>query len=236
VGRQERLATLGTVAAGVAHEVRNPLGALQAIFPRLKATLRDAGGLDVRTEQALDVAVDSLGRIERVTRDLLDLSRVDREPTATWDANEAVAAAVRLLEARGVKARVEMSLGAVAPVFGRAAELSQIVLNVVDNAVKAAGPDGRVVVATRLEKGELHLTVTDDGPGIPPEVRARVFTPFFTTRVGGEGTGLGLAIARRIVQDHLGRIEVVCPPEGGTRIEVVLPAQSGEAVRAEARA
>jgi len=237
VGRQERLATLGTVAAGVAHEVRNPLGAMQAIFPRLRATLKEAERLDGRTDEALLVAQDSLGRIERVTRDLLDLARVDREPHARWDPNEAVAAAVRLLGARGAAAKVELALGPVAPVQGRPAELNQIVLNVIDNALKAAGAEGRVVVSTRIEGGELRLTVADDGPGIPPEVRARVFTPFFTTRVGGEGTGLGLAIARRIVQDHLGRIEVDCPPEGGTRIEVVLPTvPKGEVAYNEQRA
>lgn len=216
----------------MAHEVRNPLSAIQGILPRLTRTLEAAGKLDDRTAEVLGVVGDAIGRIERVTRDLIDLSRIDREQVGVWRPAEALEAAIRLLSARSDEpAQVILSAGIGAEVAGRPAELNQVILNVIDNALRAAGASGKVSVGSRIEAERCVIEVADSGPGIAPGVLPRIFDPFFTTRLGGEGTGLGLAIAKRIVNEHLGTIEVECPRDGGTLVRIALPIRTGHVVQ-----
>ena len=229
VGQRERLAMLGVVSAGVAHEVRNPLTAIQAILPGVRRALAGAGQLDERTGQALEVVQDAVGRIERVTRDLLDLSRVDRDGARAWQPDAGIASALRLLRAGPRElCAVEFAPGADATVLGRPAELNQVIVNVLDNAFRAAGSTGHVRVTTRVEGGRCLIDVVDDGPGIPAAVLPRIFDPFFTTRMGGEGTGLGLSIAKKIVSDHLGTIVLDCPAGGGTHVTIGLPTERAQ--------
>jgi two-component system, NtrC family, sensor kinase len=186
--------------------------------------MQSASALDERSAAALGVVEDAVARIERVTRDLLDLSRIDRDQVHTWIPSDAIDSALRLLKARSSEgAEVAFSNGVSVTIEGRPAELNQMVLNVIDNALRAAGSRGKVEVALRLEQERCVIEVADTGPGIPREVLPRIFDPFFTTRLGGEGTGLGLSIVKRIVTDHLGTIDVRCPEQGGTVVTIGLP-------------
>jgi len=118
---------------------------------------------------------------------------------------------------------VEVSVADVPPFQARAGELEQVLINLVDNAVRAVGSRGTVRIALKAGESELELSVSDDGPGMSNAVRDRVFEPFFTTRAAGEGSGLGLAIVASIVRAHRGTITVESEPEHGARFLVRLP-------------
>jgi signal transduction histidine kinase len=105
------------------------------------------------------------------------------------------------------------------------AELNQVWMNLIDNAIDAVAVGGHIVVTARAEKNRVVVVIVDDGPGIPPEIQGRIFDPFFTTKGVGKGTGLGLDIVRRLVQRHEGEIEVDSRP-GRTEFRVILPAES----------
>jgi two-component system NtrC family sensor kinase len=139
-----------------------------------------------------------------------------------------VTSAVDLLTAQGTLRRsalaVEHAPGA-PPVAGDRTALEQVLVNLLLNAVDAAGPDGSITVATGPDAaGGVRLVVRDSGPGVPPDLAARIFEPFVTTKDPGRGTGLGLAVVQRIVEDHGGTVSVGPAPEGGAAFSVLLPA------------
>jgi signal transduction histidine kinase len=217
---RERLAGLGVLAASVAHEVRNPLTVILAGL-RLLAAGR---GLSP------DIAASMLEggeRIERLTADLLDLARVDHGPPVEYSPFEGLDRALRLFRA-GRRDGPELR-GAIDPALGRHAvrgrpgALSHAILNLLDNAVRAAGPDGVVELEAGARDDRLRIVVHDSGPGIAPEIRDSLFEPFVTTEPAGRGTGLGLSIVRGVVEQHGGDIEVDVGPHGGARFVLTLP-------------
>ena len=227
LAHQERLAALGVLAASVAHQVRNPLTALVSGLPAVRRKL--TGKADARTDEMLEVFIDCANRIERISVDLLDLSRVDREEEGTLQPGQGLLAAVRLLSARVPDdVEVETDVDEETALEGRAGDLNHVFLNLVDNAARAVGDRGRVRIRGRVEGGRYRITVEDSGPGIEPSVLPRLFDPFVTSRPAGEGTGLGLSIAREIVSAHGGTIDADASPTlGGARFTVVLPLPEG---------
>lgn len=222
LAHRERLATLGVVAASVAHQVRNPLTVLMSGLPAMQRRLE--GSLDAKTTELLDVMLGCAGRIERMTVDLLDLSRIDREEVGLVRPGEGLAAAVRLVSAGAPPGvTIDCEVDERATLAGRAGDLNHVFLNLVDNAVRAIGDAGRVRVRGAVEGAAYVVRVWDSGPGIPKAARASIFQPFFTTRPAGEGTGLGLSIARRVVEQHGGTIEIDDPEFGGAEFVVRLP-------------
>jgi signal transduction histidine kinase len=219
----EKLIQLGTLAAGLAHEVNNPATALLGILPRLRRELaRDASP---RTQEALATCEECAHRIVLLVQDLLNVGRPDREGAHAWDLNEGVEATVRLLRHRAPPGvHLSARLGRVPQVQARPAALNQVFLNLLDNALRAVGEAGSVVVETRARDGGVAVTVQDSGPGIPPHVQTRIFDPFFTTRQPGEGTGLGLHISMGVVRDHGGTLSVSSEPGAGALFTVWLPA------------
>ena len=203
-------------------------------MPKVADKLKEGSVLDPRTAGVLNVATEALARIGRVADDLLEMSSPDAERLRPWDPMEGIDATVRLLQARAnPMASIEVRPGPGASVHARPREINQVVMNLIDNAQRAAGPQGSVVVSTTVAEGCYVIEVSDDGPGIPPEVRPRVFEPFFTTRAGGEGFGLGLAIVKRIVDEHLGTVFVGDAVPRGSVFTVRLPL-SQETPRASA--
>jgi signal transduction histidine kinase len=159
---------------------------------------------------------------------------MDRAPRLQEiDLHEGIRSTLTMLghKLRGKNAVLRIDFDADLPrVTGRPAELNQVWMNLLDNAIDAIGDGGTVTVRTSGTTGRAVVTILDDGPGIPDEVKARIFEPFFTTKGVGEGTGLGLDVARRIVQRHGGDVAVASEP-GRTRFEVRLPPSEDVAER-----
>ena len=223
--RSEKLATVGRLAAGVAHEVGNPLGAVSGYAELARARLTPDGDPHIR--DALDRIAAAAGRIDRIVRDLLDFARPTALEVLPVGLGSAVDAAVRLaaVQSRFKGVEVEIHLPSdLPPVLSDERHLSQVVLNLLLNAGDAMQGKGRVVVGAMRRGGRVELTVSDTGPGIPAQDLSRIFDPFFTTKEPGQGSGLGLAICHSIVESMGGTIDASSPPGGGAAFVVRLRA------------
>jgi two-component system NtrC family sensor kinase len=226
VARTERLATVGTLAAGVAHEIGNPLAAVVGLVD----LIGDIEALDPEERaDAVERVRRELRRIDGIIRELLDFARAGDEKPGLLDAAEPVEAALRLCDhrARGRAHAVELVVAPDLPaVRANGNRVVQMVLNLLLNAIDAAGPDGRVRVAVGRDGDDVTIEVVDDGPGIEPHVLGRIFDPFFTTKAPGVGTGLGLAVVERLAAEAGGSVEVESSPGAGATFRVRLPAVS----------
>lgn len=228
----DRLRALGTATAGIAHEIRNPLGIILLQTEELQAAARSM--TDERTratvEQLAQDLRDEARRISRLTDDFLGLAR-DR-PTvgasASVDMNDCAQRTAHLF-AKGMPPNAELAFEAAdgsLPVAFEEGRLRQVLLNLLRNANEAIGTrQGRIVVRTARRKGEAVVEVVDNGPGMDAATLARVFDPFFTTRA--EGTGLGLSVSRSLVDAAGGRLEMESEPGKGTTARVALPVVAG---------
>jgi C4-dicarboxylate-specific signal transduction histidine kinase len=247
--QSEKLASIGMLAAGVAHEINNPasfvlanIEALAQLLRGLEEKLREVpavrklGGTELLFE-AMTIVQESkegMARIHRIVRDLHSFSRVDDDAGAGADVNAAVESALTMLrnELR-YRTTVERDLRARQLVRGTAARLGQVFLNLILNAAHAL-PEGevkrnRLRVRSFDEAGQVVVEVQDNGSGIAPEVMPRIFESFFTTKPSGLGTGLGLPISREIVRSLGGELAAESPSEGGALFRVRLPALEGAA-------
>ena len=219
--RAEKLASVGRLAAGVAHEVGNPLAAIGNYVEVLRRK-----GADPAIVEALE---RETGRIDAIVRSLLDYARPRAERHERVDVARLARSAVELLQRQGVLRDLALTvdLQAETPaVTGDRSALEQVLVNLVLNAADAAGAGGRVrIAASRSGAGEAVLVVADSGPGVAPEDASQLFDPFFTTKEPGRGTGLGLAIVARTIEDHGGRIAVGRAPEGGAAFTITLPVE-----------
>ncbi|HEY3592896.1 MAG TPA: ATP-binding protein, partial [Polyangiaceae bacterium] len=212
--RQEHLARLGAMSAVLAHEIRNPLASLKGNAQLLAEDLGSPRTL-IRVDRVVKAAI----RLEELTNDLLHFARsgaVHTAPTSPAGVLESAALTMAteriLLSLSGAPSSWKLDAG----------RMEQVLVNLLDNALKVT-PDGQQVLAeVRRSGSDLVYAVHDHGPGVPESERGRIFEPFHTTSV--RGTGLGLAVARRIVELHGGRIEVEDDPQGGAVFRVLIPA------------
>jgi two-component system NtrC family sensor kinase len=220
----EKMASVGRLAAGVAHEIGNPLSAILGLVE-----LVQSGGLSPEDEREfLRRVAKETERIHHIIRDLLDFARTEptAEASASCDLVEVVEDAVRLVgpqkDLRQVT--IERRVPEECPrVRGSAARLAQVVLNLLLNAADAIEGEGVIRLEVALEDEGVALRVDDTGPGIAPEVREHLFEPFVSTKPTGQGTGLGLAVCHTIVEQLGGSIEAGDAPDGGARFTVWLP-------------
>jgi PAS domain S-box-containing protein len=238
---QERLVTTGTLAAGVGHEINNPLTFIVTNIDFLLEVAGPAGSQptpawdDVR--QALRDAREGAERVRTIVRGLQALAREDSRPTPTSvvDAID-VSITIAAHEVRH-KATLTTALGSTPPVLADRSRLSQVIVNLVVNAAQAF-PTGdicknRIWVTSGVEPdGRVFIAVRDNGPGVPADLRGRIFNPFFTTKPSGVGTGLGLSISHNIVLALGGVLTLESSEGGGATFRVVLPAASGTATGA----
>jgi two-component system sensor kinase FixL len=216
---QNALARLGEMAAVIAHEVKNPLtavrGAVQVIGSRLPA-----GSKDVAITKEIVARLDALNGM---IQDLLMFARTPHPKLAPVDLGSILRIVADLLSADPAFTRVRVDVDdAGSPAHGDAELLKIVFQNLIINAAHAM--DGQGVVRTRVSEadGAITISIADEGPGIAPEIRERLFQPFQTTKA--RGTGLGLATAKRLVEAHAGTIGITCPPGGGTVVTIRIPA------------
>ncbi len=231
--QSEKMAAVGQLVSGVAHELNNPLtsiaGLSEFLLQRPEPSEKDRDHVQVIHEQA--------ERAARIVQDLLTFARKGPTEPTSIDLNEVTERAVSLIsyEVRLHKADLEMALVDKIPVVtGDRHEIQQVVLNLLTNAVHAVGdlpPEApRLIrVSTERKRGKVILRVADSGPGVSDELLPRLFDPFVTTKDPGKGTGLGLAISFRIIEGHGGTIEVESSRWGGALFVVSLPSASGRA-------
>ena len=231
LARSRRLATIGQLAAGVAHEINNPLAAVTTCA---EATLRDLRSAPETARLAeergwdyyLEEIVRQALRCKHITRGLLDLARRQRARREPVDLNHIVEHTARVFGERGREAGASVSV-TLDPEVGEVATdevmVRQVLDNLLSNALDAVGQGGAVEVTTALDGGRVCVEVRDDGPGIPPDVLPRVFDPFFTTKEPGRGTGLGLAISLTFAESIGGALTAESKPGAGTRFRLWLP-------------
>ena len=220
--RSEKLATVGRLAAGLAHEVGNPLGAVEGYVELARARLPPAPHPDL--VDALSRISTAAQRIDRTVRDLLDFARPATPALAHLDLGAVVDGSLRLasVQPRFRRVEVDVALAAGLPrVVAEEHQLSQVLLNLLLNAADAMKSGGHVRLEARREAdGSVVLAVEDSGPGIASADLPRVFDPFFTTKEPGEGTGLGLAISHRIMESFGGEIAARNGERGGAVFEL----------------
>jgi signal transduction histidine kinase len=218
----DRLATIGELAAGVAHELNEPLGAVLgfAQLARKHVGLPSPADEDVRKIEAAAL------QAREIVRKLMVFARQTPPRTAHVNLNRLVDDGLYLLEARCAEKRIEVErrLGEGLPdIVADPSQLKQVLVNLVVNAIQAMPDGGRLTIATRHRESRVILRIVDTGLGMTREVRQRIFLPFFTTKEIDEGTGLGLAVAHGIVSAHGGRIGVESQPGQGSCFEVEIP-------------
>jgi signal transduction histidine kinase len=219
----EKLAAIGTMTAGLSHEIRNPLNAagLQlSVLERRIEKLPEAERASLM--QPLSLVRDEIRRLDHMLEDFLQLSKPREHPAKPVDLSALVGRVLDLLEKdverRGVK--LVRQLLPVPMVSGDDGRLRQVVMNLALNALEAS-PKGTLTLSTSLHEANVELTVDDTGPGIPQALRERIFEPFFTTKA--QGSGLGLPIVHAIIAQHGGTLTVGDAPGGGARFTVRLP-------------
>ena len=233
--RTEKLASVGQLAAGVAHEIGNPLAAVLGYAEILRSEMTAAdGGVMTAAERldALDRVKAETQRIHRIIQDLLEYSRPTREEAQATEPLAILRSAEALLRPqarfRAVKVLAEPDPGPWPAVQVSAGRLRQVFVNLLLNAADAMEGKGTVTVGATTEEGTdgqptVRLLFQDEGPGISPELERKIFDPFFTTKSPGQGTGLGLSISRSIIESYHGTLELA-PGGKGATFQVTLPA------------
>ena len=221
---RERLARVGELSAGIAHTIRNPLHGLLNSVSHLR---KRVFGEDPEATEILDWMQEGLTRMETTTRRLLTLTRetpLVKRPVALAEVVEEALVLVSE-RVRGEGLTLEHDLAELPTIHLDLDRLGEVLVNLLDNAVYACGEHGTITVRTRAVDNGQVMEVEDTGPGIPQDIRDRVFHPFFTTKAIGEGSGLGLAIAWRVVKEHGGEVEVQSGEGRGALIRITLPIQ-----------
>jgi two-component system sensor histidine kinase HydH len=227
VRRSEKLAAVGELAAGLAHEIRNPLSSIRGFAQFFKHTLKD----HPREQEYAQTMVAEIDRINRVVTDLLSMARPKKLELELADVGALVKRVADLVktEAKSRNLFLEVFIQPdMNPVSVDASLITQALLNLLLNATHSVEPGSRVTVGTELKSGrQLSIWVEDDGPGIPINLQQKVFEPFYTTREAG--TGLGLAIVRSIAENHEGAVQLESPPPGldhGCRFTITIPVRA----------
>jgi two-component system NtrC family sensor kinase len=218
----EKLSSIGLLAAGVAHEVNTPLAVIssqaQVLFKQMPSD-------DQRTRTVEKIIKQSF-RASEIVNSLLKFSRVSDSEYAELDLNRLIRETVSLVEPmlRASKIILNTQLSSsVPPLYGNAGKLQQVFMNLIMNARDAMPRGGELTLATESENSSIHVEVSDNGLGIPPDHLSKIFDPFFTTKAKSRGTGLGLAVTYGIIREHSGKIGVESAVGKGTTFRLEFP-------------
>jgi signal transduction histidine kinase len=231
--QREKMASLGHVAAGIAHEIRNPLSGINIYLDAIRDNLRDADS-SAEVLQLVSDAQATSNKIESVIKRVLDFARPSDLKLRPTSILEAIQEALKLVAPAMRKAAIHLELDLaqdMPPVYGDLQLLEQVFLNLVSNAGMALSRvEGIRWIRIRsfARQGSVLIQIEDSGPGIPREMRDRVFDPFFTTE--SHGMGIGLGICKRIISDHRGEILIAESPLGGAQFNIVIPIEKRKRV------
>jgi len=231
MSRVERMASIGKLAAVVAHEINNPLAGILTYAKLLKKRESKAQTGDRENIEMFDLIESESRRCGEIVRNLMTFGRPSSMNYEPADLNSILDRCKRLvnhqLELKNIEVQLNLA-GDLAPVRCDPGQIEQVLLALVMNAIDAMPDGGRLTLGTRKAASgtDVQLEVRDDGVGMPPEILKNMFEPFFTTKERGRGLGLGLAISRQIVERHQGRIEVKSEPGRGTVFTITLPMQA----------
>ncbi len=217
----EKMMVLGTMAAGIAHEVGNPLASIS-----IRLSLLEEAGDEELIRESLGVFKDQISRITRIVHGVSSFARPDETEKTPCHINVPVSEALDILKLHRLSKVVTIStrLAPGLPEISAVKDhLVQVFLNLGLNALEAMPGGGGLTIRTYFEEGHIHVAFEDTGSGIPEDLRSRVFDTFFSTKRSGTGIGMGLGIANNIMKDHGGRLEVRDNPGGGTVLEAILP-------------
>ncbi|HXP45635.1 MAG TPA: ATP-binding protein, partial [Terriglobales bacterium] len=228
MSRAEHLATLGELATGLAHEIRNPLAGIAGVMDIIGRDLPETSP----AREVLGEVQQEILQIKRILSDLLETARPRPPDFRATDLNSTTERAVSLARQQTISRPIEIKLSRaheLPPVEHDAGQIQQVLLNLLLNAIQAIDDAGNIRVRVSSEDGFATVAISDTGRGIPPEHLANIFRPFFTTKK--RGTGLGLSLVSRIVEAHGGRVQVASTPGQGSQFMVWLPFHHAEAPR-----
>ncbi|TAN45158.1 MAG: sensor histidine kinase [Nitrospirae bacterium] len=222
LGQSEKMAAIGKLASGVAHEINNPLGGITVCFKNLMKTDMD----EATKQEHIEVVNDGLLRIKNIVEQLLNFSKMAVTEKSPADLNSLITRQLLLLNYYLSEKKIKV----VREFFEQMSvialdenKMGQVIMNIMINAIQAMDNGGVMTVRTRQNKDSCEIEVEDTGKGIPVDIMGNIFDPFFTTKTVGEGTGLGLSVSRGIVEQHGGIIEVESAVNVGTKFRIKLP-------------
>jgi len=219
-----RLATLGELSAGLAHEIRNPLASIRLVSDNLRDIMEECkdGG------EYLDILRKEVDRLNQVVEQYLSMARAQKTHHKDVDVNQAIRDMLLLVRQPALKQKVALDFkeGDIPLIEGEQVQLQQAFLNLALNAIQAMPDGGQLQIVTAVEQGCLQITFSDNGSGLADDDLERIFTPFYTTR--DKGTGLGLAITRRIIESHSGTIHALAAEPAGTTFSIQIPCEDSQ--------
>ncbi|MGB7566414.1 MAG: ATP-binding protein [Chitinivibrionales bacterium] len=233
--RSEKLATIGTMTAGIAHEMINPLSGISGTVANM-LQVPEKYGLNQKGVQRVSTLMDATARATMIMKDLLHLSRKEEGTSVLTEINTIIKKAVNAVQLKGLSsAEYKLLLEKTLPkVLCDPVKIEQVIINMVTNAVQSITEkkerlafegkehNGMIIISTQPVDETVHIDIIDNGMGISEDIKGKIFDPFFTTRAPGEGTGLGLSVCHRIIEEHNGRI-VVESNNGLTTFTIIMP-------------
>lgn len=216
----EKLEMVGQLAAGIAHEIRNPLTSVKGFLQ-----LMQAAPDKIENRDYIEIMLEEVNRIEQITNEFLSLARPTVARVSDFDLNALLVSTYQFLQSHAFMHKVEMRLDLdenLPKISGDAGQMKQVAINLIKNAIEACRSGGKVTISTERRGSNVQVSIIDNGKGIPPEILDKLGTPFLTTKE--TGTGLGITVCFRIIQNLGGSIQVKTQPEEGTTFTILLPA------------
>ena len=217
--QSDKLATIGQLAAGVAHEINNPLGNISLYTQMLLKKTEDKN-----TEDKLKVINDEANRAAKIVKGLLDFARQSDPKLSPVDINKEIEKVLNIMNPQLKDIKADAILSPLPSILADSGQIQQVIMNLLANSIQAITENGEIIVKTNASKDHIEIGISDNGCGIPGENLDKIFDPFFTTKEQGKGTGLGLSICYGVVKTHKGSIDVKSEVGKGTTFTIKLPA------------
>jgi len=213
----DKLATIGQLAAGVAHEINNPLGNISLYTQML---LKKTG--DENTKEKLNVIADEANRAAQIVKGLLDFARQSELKLTPININKEIGKVLSILTPQLKDIKVKTAFEPLPLILADSGQIQQVIMNFLTNSIQSIIENGEIIIKTSAKQDHVEISISDNGCGIPDENLDKVFDPFFTTKEQGKGTGLGLSISYGIIKRHSGSIEVQSEAGKGTTFTIKL--------------